>query len=467
MMNKRLEFVLALVIVGTTLAFGGVQIITYSLMEVVLFALILLLLWKQTQQGAINLPLPIWPLLFVLLVILQIIPLPTSLVGFLSPGRLADLKLTGAQHAVPSWVTLSVYPHETLDGLMRLLAYLCAFVLAAYAVDFRQGKSTLLRFLILLGCFEAAYGITQYVTGWQKIFTYTKRFDLEEATGTFINRNHFAGFLEMVLPFALAYAFYHFQAWSSRRYARPSGGSAGRGSAEQAVFYIFLMILMVVAVTFSRSRMGILVTVFTIITVALLAQLRSQRKIWMLGMLVVLGVIIGYGLWIGLGPVLTRFEIIGEPGYLRIEGRFGIWKDVLHQIRDFPLVGSGLGTFEVVYRRYQTTLVSMNVDHAHNDFLEFASDTGIPGAVLLFLPIFYLLAKMLVSFLDDPRSYRRAVTLGCIGSTMAILLHSVTDFNLQIPSNALVFAVVLGIGYRVACLDRRAASEARREAHSP
>jgi O-antigen ligase len=459
-MKKWLEVLLALVIVGATVAFGGVQVITYSIVEVVLFALVLLLLWKQTQQGAINLPLPVWPVLFVLLVVLQIVPLPSSLVGYLSPGRLVDFQLPGTQSSVPTWITLSVYPHATLDALMRLLAYLSAFVLAAYVFDFRKGKSTLLRLLILLGCFEAAYGIVQYVTGWQQIFTYTKKFDLEEATGTFINRNHFAGFLELVLPFVLAYAFYHFQAWSSRRYSRMSGESSGRGSAEQVLFYIFLLVIMVVAVIFSRSRMGILVTIFTIIALALLAQLRVRRKIWMLGILLFVGCVVGYGLWIGLGPVLSRFEIVGEPGYLRIEGRFAIWRDVLHQIRSFPALGSGLGTFGVVYRGFQTTLVNLKVDHAHNDYLEFASDTGVVGAALLFLPIFYLLARMAVSFLDDPRSYRRAVTLGCIGSTIAILLHSVADFNLQIPGNALLFAVILGIGYRVACLDRRAEPEA-------
>ena len=251
-MKTRIEVILGLVIIGTTLAFGGVQVIAASIMEVVLFALAFFLLWKQAQRGVINLPLPIWPVLLVLLVALQIVPLPSSLVSFLSSTRSVDLKLMGAQASAPSWATLSVYPHETLAGLMRLLAYLSAFVLVAYVFDFRTRKSTLLRLLILLGCFEAAYGIVQYVTGWQKIFTYTKNFDLEEATGTFINRNHFAGFLEMVLPFVLAYAFYYFQTWSRRRYSKESGQSSGRGSAEQVLFYIFLMVITVVAVIFSR-----------------------------------------------------------------------------------------------------------------------------------------------------------------------------------------------------------------------
>jgi hypothetical protein len=87
--------------------------------------------------------------------------------------------------------------------------------------------------------------------------------------------------------------------------------------------------------------------------------------------------------------------------------------------------------------------------------LEFAADMGLLGMALLFLPIIYLFFKMLVSFLNDPRRYRPAVTLGCLGSTLGMLLHSVTDFNLQIPANALIFAVVLGMGYKAACIERR------------
>jgi O-antigen ligase len=95
------------------------------------------------------------------------------------------------------------------------------------------------------------------------------------------------------------------------------------------------------------------------------------------------------------------------------------------------------------------------VNHAHNDYLEFASDTGLLGVALLFLPILYLLAKMIISFLDDPRRYRRSITLGCIGSSLALLIHSMTDFNLQVPANALIFAVVLGIGYKATCVERQ------------
>lgn len=452
-MNKAVEIILALTLVGTTLAFGGVQTITFSIMEVVVFGLLLVLLLKQTREGSIELPLPVWPILFVVLVTLQLIPIPVGMLGKVSPTRLADVAM------VPGtmWAALSVYPRDTWLGLVKFLAYGAAFVLAAHVSDLRRNRSVLVRVLILLGLVEGAYGIVQYLTGWQQIFTYVKKYNLEEATGTFINRNHYAGHLEMVIPFVLAAAFYAFNKWASRRHGfrRTAGGEERSSAALQLFFCLFLLTLLAVAIVFSRSRAGILVTVLTIAFLSVLAQLKVRRKGWLLGILGFFGVVVIYGTWIGLGPVLARFEKMSDPAYLTLEGRFAIWSDAVRLIRDFPLFGSGLGTFEIVYRQYQTTLVENSVDHAHNDYLEFAANTGLIGTAVLFIPIFYLLVRMIFAFLEDRHGYRRSVTLGCIGGTLAILLHSLADFNLQIPANALVFAVILGIGYRVAILDPR------------
>jgi O-antigen ligase len=138
-----------------------------------------------------------------------------------------------------------------------------------------------------------------------------------------------------------------------------------------------------------------------------------------------------------------------------MEPRISFWKDSLRYVRDYPVAGTGLGTFGLGFRHYQTTTLEKYVDHAHNDYLEVAAETGVAGAALFFLPILWLLAKMITTFLDDTGRYREAVTLGCIGSTVALLLHSLTDFNLQILANALVFAVVLGIAYKIVFIERQ------------
>jgi O-antigen ligase len=457
-MNRVLELVLAVTIVGATLAFGGVQPLTYTLMEFAVFLAVLLLLWRQTRQGEIALRLPLWPVLFVLWALVQLLPLPSFVIGWISPARLLDPSLSGLAPGQWVWTALSIYPHDSVVALAKFLAYLGAFLLAACLYDSRKRRSTLLRILILLGCFEAVYGIVQYLTGWQKIFTYTKQFDLQEATGTYINRSHFAGLLELTLPFVVALLFYSFGLWSEGRHVDLNTPPAvRRGSpGSQLLFYVFVLLIMVMAVLFSRSRMGILATLFSILFMflAALVRLKVGRRAWMGGVFLFLFCVLAYAIWIGLGPVLARFEPAYESGYLQMEGRISIWRDTLQLVRDYPLTGAGLGTFGLAFRHYQTTAVNFYVDHAHNDYLEFAADTGLLGGALLFLPIFYLCLRMIISFLTDPRRYRPAVTLGCIGSTLGMLIHSATDFNLQIPANALIFAVVLGIGYKAACVER-------------
>ncbi len=453
-MNKVLEWLLIAVVVGSTLAFGGVEPLAYSLVEITLFLGFLALVWYQAREGKIEIRLPIWPLLFALLVLLQVIPLPPSLIVRLSPARFVGPDVAGLI-ATHSWATLSIYPHNTWLALIKLLAYISAFALAAYVFDSRRRKSALVKALIYLGVFEAAYGTIQYLTGWQKIFTYTKEYYVEEATGTYINHNHFAGFLELTLPFAMAYVFYFFQMWmvGRRRHPSPSGASGEGAAGIRALLYLSLLLVFVVAVVFSRSRGGILATAFTMFVVALLAQFRVRRKAWLIGLFLFLAVAVAYGLWIGLDPVLARFEKMGEAHYFQFEGRFSFWKDSVGLIREYPLTGIGLGDFEIGFQRFQTAWVTFLVDHAHNDYVEFAAEMGLPGATLLFLPMLYLLGKMIASFLKDSRRYRPAVLLGCIGSTLAILIHSITDFNLQVTSNALVFSVVLGIGYKAAYLE--------------
>lgn len=457
-MNKVLEFILVLVVAATALNFGGTESLGYTLMEAGIFTLLLLVLVGQIRRGKIRLPLPIWPVLFVLVAVFEILPLPRRVVELLSPHRLAAMMRTTSGGAVQRWMSLSIYPHDSILGVFKLLAYLGAFVLAAYWFDSSKRKSTLVRGLIILGCFEAGYGIFQYLSGWQKIFGYTKIYDVADATGTYINRNHFAGLLELTLPFVFATAFYWYSVSRvrSRSPSHKKSREAPPFAIHRALFFLFVSVIFVVAAVLSRSRTGILTMLFTLVIMGLLAQIGVKRKFWSLGLILFLACVSAYAMWIGLNPVLARFERLENPDYLEVEGRLTLWRDGVSMLRDYPLTGTGIGTFGTAYRRYQTFKVEKYANHVHNDYLEFADETGPFGAALLFLPILYLLVKMTLAFLKDSRRYRRAVMLACIGSLLALLIHSLTDFNLQIPANALIFAVVLGIGYKAACVEPRA-----------
>jgi O-antigen ligase len=452
--NRAIEIGLTLILFGTAVAFGGVEQLTYSLLEAGVFSLFLVFLIVRARQGRVRLFLPVWTALFVLWVILQLVPLPGSWVLALSPFRATDPHLTGGPLASQAWGILSISAHATLLGLVKFLAYLAAFLLAASLFDSGKSRSILPRALLWLGCSEAVYGIFQFLTGSRKILNFTKLYDVGVATGTYINRNHFAGLLELTTPFVLAAAFYSFQRWAEGRHAM-SRASAGESRFFQFLFYLFLTLLMVVAAFLSGSRMGVFGLLFSILFIAFLAQFKIRRKAWLVGLFLFSVCIAGYALWIGISPLITRFAQMRSTPTIEMEGRTVIWRDSLSQFRASPIVGTGLGTFSLGHRRFQTGLVDLLVDHAHDDYLEIATETGLLGAGLLFLPILYLFCRMIVAFLADGRRYRRAITLGCIGSTFAILLHSVTDFNLEIPTNALIFALVLGIGYKAACIEPR------------
>jgi O-antigen ligase len=179
---------------------------------------------------------------------------------------------------------------------------------------------------------------------------------------------------------------------------------------------------------------------------AFLGQLGGGRRAWMVITLLVIAGAMTYAIWIGLDPVIGRFEALMPSGLESPYARTAIWKQASGIVRDYPAVGTGLGTFVVAFRRYQTSSLDVVIDHAHNDYLEVATDTGILGAGLLFIPIMGLLIKMILAYAGARSAYRRSVLLACIGSTAALLIHTTMDFNLQIPANALLFAVVLGIG---------------------
>ena len=420
-------------------------------MEAALFLLVVVVLVRQTSAGRINLPLPLWILPFLALAFLQVVPLPARVVSWLSPNRLSAAFQPALTSGARRWATLSLYPHDTLLGCLKLLAYLAAFVLAAYAFEAREGKNVLAPGLLVFGALEAAYGIVQYLTGYQKIFGFTKQYYTDDATGTYINRNHFAGFLEMVIPFAAMMVFYSLHARSAQGVPEAPNWREGRHHEPlrpPTLLYVFIAILLVVAGIFSRSRTGIFSILASLILMALLGQLGGARRAWMMITLVVIAGAMSYAIWIGLDPVFSRFETVTSTSPEGPAGRLALWKQASGIIRSYPAVGTGLGTFGIAFRRYQTSSLDFFVDHAHNDYLEAATDTGILGAVLLFIPILGLLVKMIMSYGEARSAYRRAVLLACIGGTAAVLIHSATDFNLQIPANALLFAIVLGIGLK-------------------
>jgi len=313
------------------------------------------------------------------------------------------------------------------------------FFLAYIASQSSRSRRHLVVGLIVIGLFEAFYGLVQYLTGWQQIFGYVKRYDLQEATGTYINRNHYAGLLEMLFPLSLALAFYELWKLHTKKRTEES-------NFHRIAIWLSIAVVLFAGLVYSRSRMGIAaasISVLVMLTLAWTSKAYGRTALVVCAAFLVLS--IGIIAWIGAASVVERFQDAGQEYAAEDHTRVSIWRGTLRLIGEHPWFGTGFGTFPIAYTVVQTTFLDKFVNHAHNDYLELASDLGIPAAFGITAPIVWILVRTVRAFRDTGRNMDKFFALGCVGSIVAILLHSLSDFNLYIPANALVFASILGL----------------------
>jgi len=434
---RFLRWSLLSVLFLAVVAFGGTEPISFSVVQVLVFCIAIL--WSvslknaKAANGRIPLGLPGLLLCFLLL---QITRLPSWLVG----------GFKGALHpgASSGYGTLSISFYETRAFFLLVLTYVIVFYLSIVLFDGCGKRKQLVYALLGLATVEAFYGLVQYFTGWRYIFTPPRPYAM--ASGTFVNPNNYAGLLGMTVPFALGCFFYQFEEFRrelKERYEQTVGG------LQQSAFWLFLAIVLFAAIFFSRSRMGILATTLAVGLVFVLGILKARERARLLlwGITFILTSVV-FVVWLGVSPVLTRFETLGREYSAQGTGRLDIWKDTLQLVQQNFWLGSGGGTFPIAYTGVQTSFLDRVVNHAHNDYLEVVSELGVPAALLFFGTVVFLAGRLVAHF-DRVPGFDKAVVLGVVGSLSAYLAHSLADFNTYIPANGMLLAMVLGMGYAV------------------
>jgi len=443
---KIAEASLIFCVTAAVLAFGGTEPVSFAVVEILLLGSVLaVLVGSKDFKWAGSWRIRAVPVALIGLVIFQLVPLPGALVRLLRPDSPA-LSATLPETDNQSFSSLSIAPYNTRIHLILVVCCAAVFFFARMLGQDRASRRRLVTWLVALGTFEALYGLVQHLTGWQRIFGYVKKYNLEEATGTYINRNHFAGFLEMVIPFGVALVLYENAKLPRKivpgRNVRIKRVLGGR-KLSRIGLWLLVATVMVAGLFFSLSRMGIISALASVAVMAAFAGFQRKAGLWIAAGIMACGIILV--LWMGAGPALGRFGTISEEYASVDESRWSLWKDTARLIGGHPLLGSGLGTFPVAFTRVQSTFLGRFVNHAHNDYLELASDLGIPAAALFFGSTGALLVRVARKAASSEVSFERAMALGCLGSIAAILLHSLTDFNLYIPANALVFSLILGL----------------------
>jgi putative inorganic carbon (HCO3(-)) transporter len=363
---------------------------------------------------------------------LQIVPLPSSIVSALSPARGQVLAALSPVSGASPYTSLSVFPSGTLQHLLLFGGYVAVFLLVRELMWFFSDRRWILAApLVLIATWEAALGIMQHGSVANS-----------DVSGNYANRNHFAGLLELTLPFSLAYPLAFFR--GNRRRSGIPAPDALKMSASWAIAAVLF-----VGITFSLSRMGFTSAIFSMLVIGALALLTglpagggaSRAMKWAaIGLLVAL--LLTTFLFLPPDQLVQRFARLSDEGD-RV--RADLWRETIELVRAYPIFGCGLGGYESAFPKYKVSGPLMTDDFAHDDYLQFLAELGVIGAGILIVLVASTVRAAFRSALSasDPGVW--SLALACAGSLGAILLHSVADFNLYIPANAMVVAWVAGI----------------------
>lgn len=321
---------------------------------------------------------------------------------------------------------LSFYPYATKIELLKAAAYLLVFFLAVESFRTLKQWQSFVWFLIILGSFVSLLAIVQHFTFNGKLYWFRVLPPGVVPFGPFVNHNHFAGFVEMTSPPGLAMLL------------------AGAVRRDKLLLLILLCVLPIGALALSASRGGIIsfLIEFALLTALVYRKDDAKRQLVMAGGLALVAVVLS--IWLGLGWTVERFER-STPGDLSRDRRVSIYKDTWRIIESHPWTGTGLGTLQSVFPRHESYYDGFVVDHAHNDYLELLAETGLIGGLCMLGFVGLLLWQGLRNLrrANDPgsQSLYSGALVGCIG----LLIHSMVDFNLHIPSNALLFLLLAAI----------------------
>ena len=318
---------------------------------------------------------------------------------------------------------LSGYQHATRSALLLNISYALVCFLMTQVLD----RTTHLRRLgvtfVVYGSCVALFAVLQSLSSPAKLYWLrTPRFG-GWIYGPYVNHNHYAGLMEMLMPIPLVFAFSRYahgrKKWLAASAAAFMGASiflsGSRGgmaalAVEMAIFFWFLFRER------TRNRVALLLGAFFLVTAVSI-------------------------LYIGGSEVSSRISTLADLKHPDVSAdmRLNIARDTLRMFRTNPFMGWGVGTFADVYPQFRSFYTEAFVNAAHNDYLQVLAETGLVGAGILLWLILTAIRPALRKTKNWPSDVNGILSLAALLGISGILVHSAVDFNLEIPANAMIF----------------------------
>lgn len=424
-------FVLCVMLIFATVAYGAVD--AWAMAALSVFSGAVVLLWltdsfigKEFRFSPNRLQFPLIAL--ILIGFVQLLPLR----GAVAPDLLS----------LPATRSLSLDPYATRFFIILLTVNLVFFAAALVFINTQKRMRLMVFTIIIFGSLMAFFGVIQSLTNSNP----NSILGMRENRGafpfaTFINRHHFAAFMNMIIGLTLGLLF----------------GNATK--KDKRLLLVIALVLMGIALIFTGSR-GAMLSLFGVVGFVVLINLLKKntddefdekpvafrRKFILIGSgLALILVLFSSVLLLG-GDNSSLIRGIGLSNESDTgNGRAHFWYVALQIILHNPILGAGLDAFGIAFSRYDTWNGSLRVEQAHNEYLQILADAGIFGFLCVAAFIYFLFKQGLRIVAGSVDSFRQSVAVGALAGCFGILLHSFFDFPLRTSSNGLFFLMLAAL----------------------
>lgn len=392
-------YIICILVAFTPLARGSVHMWSTTLIQISLIIASILLIIESLKTGT---------------PVLRKTPLTRPLIALII---LAGASTLLSDHKSLAW-----------EGFLLLLTYIAAYFITQSSTRTREQQRILVYVIIGTALFLSIFGLfKRFGVNPFPFWEYGElKYSPDWLSSTYGNHNHVAGFIEMAIPFMLALFITR-----SRNLA-----------AILLMIYLVLILLTAQALTLSRGGWISTIGAIAFMIMVLLSQRWFQSKKMIL---ILAGCTLVISAFILVStPVVERVMTLAEKDEsASMEGRIKAWAGTMDLIKDHPYIGTGPGTYAVEFTKYQPPGLGSMYIQAHNDYLHFTANMGLI-IVPVILWILFVFFRMGFKKVADPSRQTRGFVLAALAAVVAILIHSVSDFNLLIPANAFAFTVIAG-----------------------
>jgi tetratricopeptide (TPR) repeat protein len=464
--DRMIERLLTALLIFMPLAFGAVEAWSEEIVIALAGAVSVCFLLKAivTRRGNIIWTWAYVPVaVFAFVIVVQLIPMPADGVRLLSPNTATrKLELLGDlanADEILSTMTITFYRYATRHDLRLVFAIIAVFAVVLNVYRRPEQITRLFITIAVIGGGVALLALAQNAFGNDKIYWFVVSPHGEAHSGPFVNHSHYAQFMNLSVGAALALICVRVHEYFSGRAVTPETVAAYLSLPQAKVVWALLaMIIVGIGTVFLALSRGGVISMLIAGGFALLV-LSCRRPLkgvgWIMAVLA-LGAFICV-LYIGFDAVYDRLSTLGDVSEAE-GGRWQILADIAVAWMKFPLLGTGLGTHEVVYPEFDRSMSPALASHAENEYAQAVEETGAIG----FAALVAFVVVIGICYVRAIRSDRVSICTAAYGlgfGVVAILIHSLSDFGQHLPANAVLTAISCALLIRLAHIGREGDAE--------